>query len=130
MRDFLLHAACPLKILTNMFFDGFTSFSVFSSFGRVFDAVPSNIDKVNSVYPSANIFVLEVFNIYYEDWLTILVEPINLLNLALYFLSQTILIKLSTFQIRSLTVIFLTATCLSNGQLLGTVEVTVSPTGG
>ena len=53
-----------------------------SSLCTVFDSVSSNIDEVLSINPSANV------NIYHKDWLPILVELIDLVNLVLIFLSQ------------------------------------------
>ena len=36
----------------------------------VFDSISSNIDEVQSVNPSANVFVFEDFNVHHKDWLT------------------------------------------------------------
>ena len=36
----------------------------------VFDSISSNIDEVLSTNPSANVFVLGDFIVYYKDWLT------------------------------------------------------------
>ena len=58
-----------------------------SSLCTVFDSVSSNIDEVLSINPSANV------NIYHKDWLPILVELIDLVNLVLIFLSQMALLR-------------------------------------
>ena len=44
--------------------------SLSSTLCTVFDSVSSNIDKVLSVNPSANVFVIGDFNIHHKDWLT------------------------------------------------------------
>ena len=36
----------------------------------VFDTILSKIDEVFSITPSANVFVLEDFNVHHKDWLT------------------------------------------------------------
>ena len=36
----------------------------------VFDSIPSSIDEVLSINPSANVFVFEEFNVHHKDWLT------------------------------------------------------------
>ena len=41
-----------------------------SSLCTVFDSVSSNIDKVFSINPSANVFVFGDFNVHHKDWLT------------------------------------------------------------
>ena len=41
-----------------------------SSFCTVFDSIPSNIDEVLSINPSANVFVFGDFNVHHKDWLT------------------------------------------------------------
>ena len=41
-----------------------------SSLCTVFYSISSNIDKVLSVNPSANVFVFGNFNVHHEDWLT------------------------------------------------------------
>ena len=41
-----------------------------SALCRVFDSILSNIDKVLSINPSANVFVFGDFNIYHKDWFT------------------------------------------------------------
>ena len=74
-----------------------------SSICTVFDSISSNIDEVLSINPSANVFVFGDFNIHHKDWLTILVELINLLNSAIIFLSQMILLRWLTFLLGSLT---------------------------
>ena len=58
-----------------------------SSLCTVFDSVSSNIDEVLSINPSANV------NIYHKDWLPILVELIDLVNIVLIFLSQMALLR-------------------------------------
>ena len=41
-----------------------------SSLCMVFDSISSNIDKVLSVNPSANVFVFRNFKVHHKDWLT------------------------------------------------------------
>ena len=41
-----------------------------SALCRVFDSISSNIDKVLSINPSANVFVFGDFNVHHKDWLT------------------------------------------------------------
>ena len=41
-----------------------------SSLCTVFDSIPSNIDKVLSINPTANLFVLGDFSVDHKDWLT------------------------------------------------------------
>ena len=36
----------------------------------VFDSISSNTDEVLSINPSANVFVIEDFNVHHNDWLT------------------------------------------------------------
>ena len=36
----------------------------------VFDSISSNLDKVLSIKPSANVFVIRYFNAHHRDWLT------------------------------------------------------------
>ena len=60
-----------------MFLTGFTSLSVLPLFPlspslslcTVFDSISSNIDEVQSINPSANVFVFGNFNIHHKDWL-------------------------------------------------------------
>ena len=58
-----------------MFLTGFTSLSVLLLFPSlslytVFDSIPSTIDEVLSINPSANVFVFGDFNAHYNEWLT------------------------------------------------------------
>ena len=41
-----------------------------SALCMVFDSISSNIDEILSINPSANAFVLGVFNVHYKDWFT------------------------------------------------------------
>ena len=41
-----------------------------SSLCTAFDSISSNIDKVLSINPSANVFVFGDFNVHHKDWLT------------------------------------------------------------
>ena len=44
--------------------------SLSSSLCTVFYSIPSNIDEVLLINPSANVFVFADFNVYHKDWLT------------------------------------------------------------
>ena len=46
----------------------------------VFDSISSNIDDVLSINPSANVFVIEDFNVHHQDWLTQMNFLVNLLR--------------------------------------------------
>ena len=90
MHGFGVYALCfctglisgKLCGLLLMFWTCFTSLSVYflllfflcrsssSSLCTVFDSVSSNIDKVFSINPSANVFVFGDFNVHHKDWLT------------------------------------------------------------
>ena len=72
-----------------------------SSLCTVFDSISSNIDEVLSINPYANVFVFRDFNVHLKDWLTVLVELIDLGNSVTIFLSQTTLLRLLTFLLRS-----------------------------
>ena len=69
-KDFLLQETyrklCRFLII---FSTGCTSFSVLLLFPLIFDSISSNIDKVLSINPSANVFVFGDFNIHHKDWL-------------------------------------------------------------
>ena len=41
-----------------------------SSLSTVFDSISSNIDKVLSINPSADVFVFRDFDVHHKDWLT------------------------------------------------------------
>ena len=51
----------------------------------VFDTISSNIDEVLSINQSANEFAFGDFNIHHKDWLSILVEVIDLVNSVTIF---------------------------------------------
>ena len=56
-----------------MFLTSFTSPSVYRSpslLCTVFDSISSNIDKVLSINPFANVFVFGDFNVHHNDWVT------------------------------------------------------------
>ena len=61
-----------------MFSTDFTSFSILLLFPlsitfivmQIFDSILSNTYQVLSINPSANVFVLEAFNVHLKDWLT------------------------------------------------------------
>ena len=74
-------------------------------YATVFDSISSNIDEFLSMNTSANVFVFGVFKVHHKDWLTILVELIDLVNSVIVFLSQMTLLRWLTFLLRSLTVI-------------------------
>ena len=78
-----------------------------SALCMVFDSVSSNIDEVLSINPSANVFVFGDFNIHHKDWLTYLVELIDLVNFVITFLSQMTLLRWLTFLLGSQTVILI-----------------------
>ena len=44
--------------------------SPFSALCTVFDSLSSNIDEVDSINPSANVFVFGDFKVHHKDWLT------------------------------------------------------------
>ena len=74
-------------------------------YATVFDSISSNIDEFLSMNTSANVFVFGVFKVHHKDWLTILVELIDLVNSVIVFLSQMTLLRWLTFLLGSLTVI-------------------------
>ena len=80
-----------------------------SSLCMIFDSIPSNIDEVLSINPSANVFVFRDFNVHHKDWLTYLVT--DLVNSVIIFLSQITLLRWLTFLLRSLTVTFKVLLC-------------------
>ena len=62
----------------------------------VFDSISSNIDKVLSINPSANVFVFGDFNVHHKDWLTYsggTDRPGELCYNSIIFLSQTTLFR-------------------------------------
>ena len=69
----------------------------------VFDSISSNIDKVLSIKPSANVFVFGHFNIHHKDWL--MYSDGTDKSGELCYKSQTTLLRWSTFLPRSQTVI-------------------------
>ena len=58
-----------LHSVSYLFFRYRSPFSPFS-LCTVFDSIPSNIDEVLSINPSANVFVFGDFNVHDKDWLT------------------------------------------------------------
>ena len=69
-----------------------------------FDALSSIIDEILSINTSANVFVFGDKNVYHKDWLTILVELIDVVNPAIIFLSQMALLRWLTFLVGSMNV--------------------------
>ena len=75
-RDLLLENSTDsylgfrLALFHSVFYLFFLYRSPSSSLCTVFDSVPSNIDEVISVNPSADVFVFRDFNIHHKDWLT------------------------------------------------------------
>ena len=59
----------------------------------VFDSISSNIDEVLSINPSANLFIFGDFNAHHKDWLVYSGGLIDLVNSAIFFLSQTTLLR-------------------------------------
>ena len=59
-----------LALLDSVSYLFFLYWSPSSSVCTVFDCIPSNIDEVLSINPSANVFVFGDFNVHYKDWLT------------------------------------------------------------
>ena len=59
-----------LALLHSVSYVSFLHWSPSSSLCNVFDSVSSNIDKILSINPSANVLVFEDFNIHHKDWLT------------------------------------------------------------
>ena len=60
----------PLALLHSVSYFFFLYQSPCSSFCTVFDSIPSNIDEVFSINPSANVFVFRACNIRHKNWLT------------------------------------------------------------
>ena len=116
-KDFLLHGTYlwkTLQILTYVFDWLYSTQCLFplsiTFFILVFYSILSNIDKVLSINPSANVFVfgaLETLMFIIRTGLPILVELIHLVNSVIFFLSQMTLPRLSTFLIRFQTVILI-----------------------
>ena len=65
---FLLMFWLALLLSVSYFF--FIYWSLFLSLCTVFYSISSNIDKLLSVNPSAEVFVFAEFNVHYKDWLT------------------------------------------------------------
>ena len=70
----------------------------------VFDSISSNIDKVLSINPSANVFVFGDFNVHHKDWLTYSGGTDRPAELCYSSFKMTLL-RWLTFLLRSLTVI-------------------------
>ena len=83
----------PLALLHSVSYFFFLYQSPSSALCKVFYSISSNIDEVLSINPSANVFVFGDFNIHHKDWLTILVELIDLVNSVITFLSQMTLLR-------------------------------------
>ena len=108
-KELLLHGIISWKPcgFLLMFFVSFTSLSVFLLFSlsvAVFNSNSSNTDEVFSINPSANVFVFGNFGSHHKDWLTFLMELIDLVNPVIIFLSQMTLVRWLTFLLESLTV--------------------------
>ena len=71
------------------------------SWRMVFDSISSNIYKVLSIHPSANVFVFGDFNVHHKDWLTFLVELIDKVNSVIIFLAQMTLLRWLIFLLGS-----------------------------
>ena len=76
-----------------------------SCLSTVFDSISSNIDEVLSISPSTNVFVFGDLTSIIRTGLPILAELIDLVNSVIIFLSQTTLLRWSTFLFGSQTVI-------------------------
>ena len=59
-----------LALLHSVSYFFFLYRSLSSSLWTVFDSVSSNIDKVLSINPSANVFVFGGLNVHQKDWFT------------------------------------------------------------
>ena len=59
-----------LALLDSMSYFFFLHCSPSLSLCTVFDSISSNIEKVLSINPSANVFVWGDFNVHHKDWLT------------------------------------------------------------
>ena len=94
-----------MALLHLMFYFFFLYRSSSLSLCMVFYSSSSNIDEVLSINPSANVFVFGDLNIHYKDWLTYLVELIDLVNAVIFVLSQTTLLRWLTFLFGSQTLI-------------------------
>ena len=116
-REFLLPVTCLIKSLRFLIyiFTCFTSFSVyhFSSINhcpllcaQFLMQFHLRIDKVVSIYHSPNVFFFEKFNIYHKDCLTYSGQTDRFWKLFLICLFQVSLLRLVTFQLGSLTMIF------------------------
>ena len=87
----------------SMFLTGCTSFGgallFFPSLSlyTVFDANSSNVDKVLSINPCANVYVFREFDVHHKDWLIFLVELKDLVNSVMIFQSQATLQRCFTF---------------------------------
>ena len=68
------------------------------------DAISSNVDEVLSINPYANALIFGGFTLHHKDWLTVLVELINLVNSVKIFLLEMALLIWLTFQLWSLAV--------------------------
>ena len=93
-----------MALLQSMFYFFFLYRSSSLSLSMVFYSSSSNIDEVFSINPSA-VFVFGDLNIHYKDWLTYLVELIDLVNAVIFVLSQTTLLRWLTFLFGSQTLI-------------------------
>ena len=82
--------------------------SLSSSLCTVFYSIPSNIDEVLLINPSANVFVFADFNVYHKDWLTYsggTDRPVNCYNF--FFFISNDLTQMVTFLLRSQAVILI-----------------------
>ena len=101
------YLCCWLALLHSVPYFFLLYWSPSSSLCTVFDSVSSNIDEVLSTNPSANVFVFGDFNVDHKDWLTYLVELIDLVNSVIILLSQVTLLRWLTFLLGSQTVILI-----------------------
>ena len=67
IREFLHMLSNSFTLLGVLLF--FHSWSPSLSLCTAFDSIPSNIDEVPSIKPSANVFLLRDFNVHHKDWL-------------------------------------------------------------
>ena len=101
MREFLLQGICLSKTLRihinvfDCFYFFFLNLSPSCSLSTVFDAISSNMDKVLSVNPSANLFVFGDFNIHHNEWLIYSDRTTRLDELCYNCTSQTTLLRFS-----------------------------------
>ena len=93
-----------LALLHSVSYFFFLYHSLSSSLWTVFESISAKIDEVLSINSSA-VFVFG--DVQHKDWLTYLMELINLVNSVIILLSQMTLLRWLTFLLGSQTVIVL-----------------------